>query len=110
MPIYPRTLKDGAIVYDVKNRITGRQVMKRGLTWDEAQDNELKPLIQKRAIKAGVPLGLQKVQDFAKIWLEERKKQVEQALKLRVLTCFGRKRLSDLTPYEIQNFVHKFSE
>lgn len=116
MGIYKRTLADGRVVYDVKVSVRGRQVMERGLTYEEARERELELMsLRRRSPRSGHNLT---VAELAEAWLSEKKlrnkestfRDYEQCVRLRILPALGEEKVRRLTPYQISRFVAGLAE
>jgi len=111
MGVYKRILTDGREVYDVKVSVRGRQIMERGLAFEEAQDRDLELKgLRKRSPRSGSNLT---IAELAGAWLEEKKlrnkdstyKDYEQCVRLRIEPQLGDLKVRQLTPYQISSFV-----
>jgi len=109
--IYRRTLSDGRTVYDVKVSVRGRQVMERGLTFEEAQERELElKLLRRRSSRVPSDLTLA---ELASAWLEEKRlrnkeatfRDYEQVTRLHIHPALGGERVRHLTPYQISRLI-----
>ncbi|MDY6793725.1 MAG: site-specific integrase [Actinomycetota bacterium] len=111
MSVYKRIRADGREVYDVKVSVRGRQIMERGLGFDEAQDRDLElKRLRRRSPRSGSGLT---VSELADAWLEEKELRnkrssyldYEQCVRLRIKPELGDWKVRRLTPYQVSRFV-----
>lgn len=116
MGIYRRELSDGRVVYDVKVSVRGRQIMERGLTFEEAQERELELMaLRRRSPRTASNVT---IAELALAWLEEKRlrnkeatfKDYEQVTRLYILPALGDERVRQLTPYQVSRFVSSLAE
>lgn len=115
MPVYKRTKRDGTTVYDVVVQNGYKQIWKRGFTLlREAEDEEARLVLAKGSRRNET----RKTLDFlVPIWLDEVKEtrkpstwhDYETCMRLRILPRFGHKRLSDITPFELNDYIISLS-
>lgn len=113
MPIYPRKLKNGETVYDVREYVNGKQVQIRGLTESVAKRKRKKLLEEKACKRAGLVYELDNISDLAERWMKHKKasrkastaKNYQTCLDKRICAAFGKRKIGTLTPLEIQEFI-----
>ncbi len=118
MPIYPRTLKrTGETVYDLREWVNGKQEQYRGLPLEIAEKKRERILKQKASRRAGIPAEVETVKQLSDKWLDHQKARLrpstladyEQCMRLRVVKTFGKRKISAISPLEIQEFINSLA-